>query len=112
MTVPRSFPVFAIVFAVVFTIAYVVCVELNYPLFSYHPALNQFGLGIQQPLDGPVMFWYGWMATAAIVATVTALVACVLPHGITRRLWPGLTWLVPIGGMLVFCYNLRAFFLH
>ena len=111
MTVPRSFPAFAIVFAVVFTIAYVICVEQNYALFSYHPAINQFGMGVQQPLDGPVMYWYGWMAAAGIVAAVAAFIACLLPQGIMRRLWPGLSWVVPIGGMLVFCYILRNFFL-
>jgi hypothetical protein len=112
MRMPRSFPVFAVVFAVAYTIAYAMCVELNYPLFSYHPALNQFGWGIQQPLDGPVMFWYGWLATAGIAASAVALVASVLPEVITRRLWPGLAWLVPIGGILVFGYNLRNFFLQ
>jgi len=75
---PRSFRVFAIVFAVVFTIAYVISVEQNYALFSYHPALDQFGMGVEQPLDGPVMYWYGWLATATLVASV-------LPHMLSQR---------------------------
>jgi hypothetical protein len=111
MTLPRSFPIFAIVFAVVFSIAYVVCVEKNYALFSYHPALNQFGAGVQQPLDGPVMFWYGWLATSGIVATIAGLVACILPQGLARRVWPGWSWAAPVIVMFAFCYLLRNFFL-
>ena len=112
MTPPRWFPVFAIVFAVVYAIAYVICVELNYALFSYHPAINQFGMGVQQPIDGPVMFWYGWMATAAIVALAAGVIACVLPQAVARRLWSGWSWVVPAGVMVAFCYLLRNFFLQ
>jgi len=112
MTIPRSFPVFAIVFAVVYAVTYVICVEKNYPLFSYHPAINQFGLGVQEPRDGPVMFWYGWIATSAIVASIAGLIACILPQSLARRLWSGWSWLVPACVMVVFCYLLSSFFLR
>ena len=112
MTVPRAFPAFAIVFAVVYSVVYVICVEQNYALFSYHPAINKFGMGVQEPLDGPVMFWYGWIATAGIAASIAGLVAASLPQGIVRRLWSGWSWLVPVGVMVVFCYLLRNFFLQ
>jgi hypothetical protein len=112
MTVPRSFAAFAIVFAVVYSVVYVICVEQNYALFSYHPAINQFGMGVQEPLDGPVMYWYGWMATAGIAASLAGLVACILPQAVARRLWSGWSWVVPAGVMVVFCYLLRNFFLQ
>ena len=64
MTPPRSFPAFAIVFAVVFAVVYVIAVEENYALFTYHPAIGEFGAGVQQPKDGPAMYWYGWLATS------------------------------------------------
>jgi hypothetical protein len=112
VTVPRAFPAFAIVFAAVYAIVYVICVEQNYALFSYHPAIKKFGMGVQEPLDGPVMYWYGWMATSALAATITGLIAASLPQAIVRRLWPGWSWLVPVCVMVVFCYLLRKFFLQ
>jgi hypothetical protein len=112
MTLPRSFNTFAIVFAVVYAVVYVVAVEANYALFSFHPALNQFGAGVQKPIDGPVMFWYGWIATAGIAALAAGLVACFLPQALARRLWSGFAWLVPVIVMVVFCYLLRGFFLR
>ena len=112
MTLSRSFPAFAIVFAVVYVVTYVISVEQNYALFSYHPATNQFGMGVEEPRDGPVMFWYGWMATAGIVASIAGLVAYFLPQAVVKRLWSGWSWLVPVGVMVVFCYLLRNFFLQ
>jgi hypothetical protein len=61
-------------------------------------------------MDGPVMFWYGWMATSAIVATLAGLVAAVLPASIAQRVWPGWAWVIPAAVMIVFCYLLRNFF--
>jgi hypothetical protein len=112
MTVPRSFPVFAVVFAAAFAVAYLVCVERNYALFTYHPAIYEFGLGAQKPKDGPAMYWFGWMATSGIVAGAIALAACRLPEGLTRRLWSGWSWAVPVAVMVVFCYLLRSYFLR
>ena len=109
---PSRFAAFAIVFAVVYTVAYVIAVEQNYALFSYHPATNDFGMGVQEPRDGPVMFWYGWIATAGIVAALAGLLALALPQSIAKRLWSGWAWLVPAGVMVAFCYLLRNFFLQ
>jgi hypothetical protein len=112
MNAPRANPAFAVVFAVVFAIAYTVCVDANYALFTYHPVLNEFGLGVQQPKEGPAMYWYGWMATAAIVAAAAGIVARLLPDSVTRRIWAGLVWLVPLAMMAVFAYILRGYFLR
>ena len=112
MTPPRSFSVFATVFAVVFAVVYVIAVEKNYALFTYHPALSEWGAGVQQPKDGPAMYWYGWLATSGIVALIAGGLAALLPAGLTRRLWPGWTWVVPVGVMVIFCYLLRNYFLR
>lgn len=112
MTPPRQFSVFAIVFAIVFTVVYVFAVEKNYALFTYHPAVNAFGAGVEEPKDGPAMYWYGWLATAGIVAFIAGVVASLLPVGLVRRLWPGWTWVVPVGVMAAFAYLLRNFFLR
>ena len=112
MTPPRSLPVFAIVFAVVFAVVYAIAVEKNYALFTYHPALGEWGAGVEKPKDGPAMYWYGWLATSGIVAALAGLVASLLPEGVARRVWSGWSWIVPIGVMLAFCYFLREFFLR
>ncbi len=113
MTPPRYSPVFGIVFAVVFAIAYVVSVENNYALFTYHPAVGEWGAGVEKPRDGPAMYWYGWLATSGIVAALAGFLASrLLPEGISRRLWSGWSWVVPVGAMVAFCYLLREFFLR
>jgi hypothetical protein len=110
--VSRVFPRFAIVFAVVYALIYALAVWKNYALFTYHPALNEFGFGVQKPKDGPAMYWYGWLATAGIAASIAAFVACLVPDTAARRLWPGLAWLVPLCTMLFFAWLLRGYFLR
>jgi hypothetical protein len=113
MTVPRSFPVFAVVFAVAYSVAYALSVWNNYALFTYHPATNELAWGAVKPKDGGLaMYWYGWIATSAIVASIAALAASFLPEPVTRRIWPGLAWLVPICGILFFVWLLRGYFLR
>ena len=112
MTPPRSFAAFAIVFAVVYAIVYVVAVEQNYALFTYHPANGEFGAGVQQPKEGPAMYWYGWLATAGIAAFLAGALAALLPESVTRRLWSGWTWVAALAVMAAFCYILRIYFLR
>jgi hypothetical protein len=111
MTPPRPFSVFVVVFAVVFAVVYVISVENNYALFTYHPAIYEFGAGVQTPKDGPAMYWYGWIATAGIVAALAGVIAYCLPVQLTRRLWSGLAWAAPLGVLAVFGYLLRNYFL-
>jgi len=112
MIPPRSFAAFAIVFAVVYAIVYVFSVENNYALFTYHPAIGEFGAGVQQPREGPAMYWYGWLATSGIAASVAGALATLLPESVTRRLWSGWTWAVALAVMAAFCYILRIYFLR
>ena len=106
----RAFPTFSIVFAVAYAIIYLLAVENNWALFTYHPALEEFGPLVQKPKDGPAMYWYGWMATSAIGALVVATVACWTPDSLTRRLWSGWSWAIPLATMFGFVYLLRGFF--
>ena len=106
----RAFPVFAIVFAVVYVVVYTLAVWKNYALFTYHPAIYEWGFGVQKPKDGPAMYWYGWLATSVIVALVAGLLASLVPAA--RRLWPGLAWLAPLGAILFFAWLLRGYFLR
>jgi hypothetical protein len=101
---------FAVVFSVVYAVAYMIAVESNYALFTYHPALGEFGWWVEPPRDGPAMYWYGWMTTAGIVAAVAGAMAYPLPERAGQRLWSGWSWMVPLSGMVVFSYLLRGFF--
>jgi len=112
MTPPRRFPVFAIVFGIVFAVVYVIAVEKNYALFTYHPAVNAFGAGVQEAKDGPAMYWYGWLATAGIAASIAGALASFLPESLTRRLWPGWAWVIAVAVMAAFAWILRNFFLR
>ncbi len=108
----RASPAFGIVFSVVFAIVYVIAVEKNIALITYHPAIGEFGWGAQQPKDGPAMYWYGWLATSGIAAYAAGFAAAWLPESIAKRLWSGLAWLVPMVVMAAFCYLLRNYFLR
>lgn len=97
MNISRTFPVFT----VVFTAIYALCVQFNWALFSYFPILGTWPLGaVPATRDtGPVMYWYGWLATSAIGATAVCIVALILPR-IGEKLWPTLCWLVPLAAMV------------
>ena len=112
MKTSRSFEIFAIVFAMVFALVYVVAVEQNYALFTYHPITYSLGWGVQAPADGPAMYWFGWMATAALAGGGAGLVAGLLPAALTRFLRPALAWLVPLGVLVAFVILLRDYFLR
>lgn len=111
MTIHRSFPVFATVFAVVYAVVYVVAIEQNYALITYHPVLNQFGPWVEPPRAELAMYWYGWMATAAIAALVIGVMAVFIPDRVTQRLWSGWSWVIPVAVMLVVSYIHRGYFI-
>ena len=108
----RSFPVFPVVFAAVYAIAYLIAVKQNYALFTYHPGTEQFGFLVEPPREGPAMYWYGWIATAGLSALVAAVVACLIPQQMARRLWSGWSWAFPVGAIFAFAYLLRGYFMR
>jgi hypothetical protein len=112
MTSSHSPATFAIVFSVVYAVAYVIAVENNYALFTYHPALEEFGPLVEPARDGPAMYWYGWMATAGIVALIAAAIAYFIPERAAQRLWSGWSWAVPLAVMVIFSYLLSGFFMR
>jgi hypothetical protein len=112
MVAARSLPVFVTTFAVAYSVLYVIAVEYNWALFTYHPAAEEFHFLVKPAKDAPAMYWYGWMATAALAAFVIAAVTSWLPGGVARRLWSGWSWVIPLTIMGVFCYLLRGFFIR
>jgi len=111
MTVRSRFPVFAVVFAAVYAAVYYFAVANNWPLISYGPAVGEWTLFNHAASDGPTMYWYGWIATAALAGAAGGAVACALP-GQGRWLWSGFAWLVPVCAIAAIGYMLSGYFTH
>jgi hypothetical protein len=107
MNVARILPVFSVAFVVLYTIA----MYFNIALFVYYPQVNQFHWHDQPGLPGPAMYWYGWLATAAIAAAVVSGLGSVFPVPRLSRA-SGLVWAVPCVAALFILYILRPWFLH
>lgn len=110
MNLARALPVFSVAFAV----AYVLATEMNWALFTYHPATGTWGLGVEAPKAPrqPAMYWYGWLATAALVAGGAAAIAHVAPRDLAAKSWPGLVWAIPAACMVFVLYMLRGYVLR
>jgi hypothetical protein len=106
-----AFRTFAVVFAITSPVIYVICEMQNWPLFTYQPASNQFDWFFVPPVRdrGPTMYWYGWIANAAIGAGVLSLLALMLPERIVNRIPMSLVWIVPLAALPVLVYALRFF---
>jgi hypothetical protein len=113
MIASHKLAAFAIGFAIAYPIIYVIVFHLNLALFTYHPALGEFGLGPDRPRQGtPAMYWFGWIATSAIGAAAIAAIAAVWPERLTRRLPVMLAWLVPLAAMVTAAGLMGHFFLR
>jgi hypothetical protein len=108
----RRFGVFAVTFAAVYAAVYYVVLVNNWPLFSYGPAVRQWTLFNHSASDGPTMYWYGWIATSALVAAVIGAIVSLLPDRLSRFLWSGLAWLVPLGAIAAIFHLLSGYFTH
>ena len=106
------------VFSAAFATAYVLAVENNWALLTYHPATGAWGLGVEAAIGPrqPAMYWYGWLLSAFLAATIAGGIATLVPRAITARLrpsaWSTLIWAIPMACMLVVLYVLRGYFLR
>ena len=109
-----KFRTFALTFAVVGTLTYVVCLFMNWPLFTYHPAVNRLDWGWvpARSGEGPPMYWYGWVAVVLIVGTALALLATFLPESVTKKFPLVLVWLLPFLAIPYFIWDLRQWWFH
>jgi len=78
MTLPHGFRSFAITFACVFPVIYVFCVEYNLALFTYDAAKRELTFLLPRERGPLPMFWYGWIATSLIGASVASALASLL----------------------------------
>ena len=78
---------FVIAFGIAFTLGYTVFQMLNWPLFTYMPAVGRTYFWLHRPLtgEGPPMYWYGWIVTSAINAFVVGGIATIIPENWLHR---------------------------
>ena len=69
-----KFGTFAITFGIAFAVLYTAFERLNWPLFTYHPAVGKLDFWYQAARrgEGPPMYWYGWLMLAGAGAFVLA----------------------------------------
>jgi len=108
------FRTFVITFSIVGPVIYMICLQMNWPLFTYHPATNRFALGWEAARsgEGPNMTWYGWTAMTLIVGTVVSFLATLLPESIAKKIPLILVWLLPILAIPYLIYDLRQWWFH
>ena len=82
-----KFGTFAITFGIAFTLLYTVYERLNWPLFTYQPAVGRLYFWLHRPLsgEGPPMYWYGWIVLAAASALAVAWIATIISGQWLRR---------------------------
>lgn len=96
------------IFSLLFGAAYFVAFLFEIVPFRYYPDEGAFRIAEQPASAGPPILWYGWLATAAGVSGLTALV---VPFRWADRLWQPLSWIVPAVVILVMLiYERRWFF--
>jgi hypothetical protein len=86
-TTADKFGVFAITFAIAFAILYTQFERLNWPFFTYHPAVGKVDFWMHPPRsgEGPPMYWYGWLALSFPCAALIGWIATLLsPRALLR----------------------------
>jgi hypothetical protein len=108
------FRTFAVTFAVAGSLIYLLCLMMNWPLFTFHPATNRiaFGWEAARSGEGPAMYWYGWTATTLIAAGIVGFLATLLPESIAKKIPLILVWLIPILAVPYLIYDLRQWWFH
>jgi hypothetical protein len=110
MSTHNRFGGFTVTFAAVYAAVYYFALANNWPLFSYGPAVGEWTLFNHSASAGPTMYWYGWIATSAIVGAIAGLIVSYLPGNLGSRLWSGLAWLVPICSIAAIAHLLSGYF--
>lgn len=106
MSIVRVLPVFSVAFIVVYAIA----LYFNIPLVTYYPTVGQWHWTAQPNLPGPPMYYYGWLANAAIGAVVISAIAMLVPP--VRRLWAGWSWIAAVAAITMVVYINLVWFTH
>lgn len=95
-------------FSFTFGAAYAATLYFDCPLFRYYPLVQRFSWkALADPLFGPGMSWFGWIATAAIVA---AIVTPLIPKRMGDRIPAGMFWIVMAAMLAAAGYREREWF--
>jgi hypothetical protein len=82
------FGTFAITFGIAFVILYTLFERMNWPLFTFHPAVSKvdFWMHAARNGEGPPMYWYGWIALTLPCAFAIAFAATLIPDRLLQRI--------------------------
>lgn len=107
----EKFKTFVVAFSLAATVIYVISDLLGLPLFTYHPATGrmEWGYALPRRNEGPVMYWYGWIFTMLIGATVAGVLATLLPDRMSRKIPLAMLWALPILAVPVMAWTLMSF---
>jgi hypothetical protein len=95
------------VFSLLFGLTYMACFYYTVAPIRYYPMLGTFHLEAQPEAAGPPILWYGWLAAAAVLSGV---IAVLVPRRLAERLWHGWLWTVPALTVVgIFIYERRWF---
>ena len=106
MNMEKVFPVFTAAFAVI----YVLAVQYNWALLTYHPKIGEWGWLAEPAKNGPPMYWYGWLVTSTFGATAASLLSWPLVRRWPAQFWLG--WMIPLVVIFIFLYLFRGFFVR
>lgn len=110
-TASEKLRTFVVVFSISGAALYVICDFAGLALFTLHPATGRLEWGQTLPRrgEGPVMYWYGWIFTTLVGATVVGGLATLLPENAARKIPLILTLLVPLLAIPLMAYSLMPF---
>ena len=107
-----TFRRFVFAYGAAFALFYFIAHARGLALFTVYPAQAIVLLGTHRSRDvadpvldflAPEMYWYGWIASAAIGALVIGAVAAILP-GRLCWFWGWCVWVVPPMAMIACVY--------
>src|SRR2546423_15553221 len=97
MSYTRVFPIFAAAFAIV----YLLSVEANWALVTYHPRIGEWEWLTKPSKSGPVMYWYGWIGTSLLAAAAISVLALPLARPRQTPAWVGWGGSPPSNGAIL-----------
>ena len=105
----------SLVFSFIACLGYVACDLYKLPLFTYYPAVSEFAFGFAKMTEsqGPAMYWYGWLCTTTIAATIAGACASLikLSNGMNNYL-AHITWIAPWALLPVLFNSLNYYWTH
>ncbi len=110
-TSSSRFCAFALVFGIGFALLYVLCDMAKLPMFTYHPGTDRidWGYAAARRDEGPAMYWYGWLATSALGASILGVLAAGLSENIRSKIPLALAWVVPLFLLPILLYSLKFY---